>query len=134
MKLRRAPPREPMETIVAMIDVVFFLLVFFMLIGRLDATAPFEVLPPLGRTGADLPGGGATVAVAEDGRLALNGVGMTAEALVAMLVRLAGDDPALSVRVNAHQAAPLSAVLPLLGQFEDAGLGNVVLIVTPNPP
>ncbi len=134
MKLRRAPPRAPTETIVAMIDVVFFLLVFFMLIGRLDATAPFEVLPPLGRTGTDLPGGGAMVAVAADGRLALNGVGMTADTLVATLTRLAADDPALSVRVNAHQAAPLSAVLPLLGQFEDMGLRSVVLIVSPNPP
>ena len=46
MKLARPARAAHSETIVALIDVVFFLLVFFMLIGRMDATAPFDVLPP----------------------------------------------------------------------------------------
>ena len=134
MKLRRPPAREPMETIVAMIDVVFFLLVFFMLIGRMDATSPFEVVPPLALTGVELPGGGVMVAVAEDGRRALNGVEMGEEAILAALAGRAAEDPAVPVRLNAHHAAPLGMVLPLLGRLEDLGLTDVALVVTPNPP
>ena len=33
------------DPLVSLIDVVFFLLVFFMLVGRMDATAPFDVSP-----------------------------------------------------------------------------------------
>ena len=71
MKLSRTPRRTPPETIIALIDVVFFLLIFFMLVGRMDATAPFDVLPPVAQTGVDMPGGGVTVSVASDGALAL---------------------------------------------------------------
>ncbi|KIC06494.1 biopolymer transporter ExbD, partial [Leisingera sp. ANG-M1] len=50
------PSRNPhSETIIALIDVVFFLLVFFMLIGRMDATAPFDVRPATAVTGRDMP-------------------------------------------------------------------------------
>ena len=44
MKLSRPKRDQQSETIIALIDVVFFLLVFFMLIGRMDATAPFDVV------------------------------------------------------------------------------------------
>lgn len=134
MKLQRPLPRTRIEPIVSMIDVVFFLLVFFMLIGRMDATSPFEVTPPLGRTGTELPGGGVIVAVGEDGQQALNGVSMTQEALVAMLAEMLAADSALPVRVNAHHGASLGSVLPLLGRLEDIGLTDVALVVTPNPP
>ena len=68
-RLRRPVRQTPPETLIALVDVVFFLLVFFMLIGRLDATAPFRVTPPVSELGTDLPGGGATVSVAADGTL-----------------------------------------------------------------
>ena len=67
MKLTRPVRRAMPETIIALIDVVFFLLVFFMLIGRMDATSPFEVLPPITTTGTDMPAGGATVSIGPTG-------------------------------------------------------------------
>lgn len=77
MKLTRHARDQQSETIIALIDVVFFLLVFFMLIGRMDATAPFNVTPPVAQSGRDMPAGGATVAVSESGVLALDGTEMT---------------------------------------------------------
>lgn len=134
MRLHRPPARAPVETIVAMIDVVFFLLVFFMLIGRMDASAPFEVLPPIGLSGTDLPAGGVIIAVAQDGRQALDGIETSADDIVAALTARSAEDPALPVRVNAHHAAPLGLVLPLLARLEAAGLRDIGLVVTPNPP
>lgn len=134
MRLQRPPPRAPMETIIAMIDVVFFLLVFFMLIGRMDASAPFEVAPPLGRGGTDLPTGGVIIAVAPDGRHALDGVELGADEIIAALTARASDDPAVPVRVNAHHSAPLSLVLPLLARLEAVGIADIGLVVTPVPP
>jgi biopolymer transport protein ExbD len=134
MRLRRRPERTPPETIIALIDVVFFLLVFFMLIGRMDATSPFEVIPPLGLTGADLPCGGATVAISPDGRQALDGTEMSQSELLAALAPRLQADPALLIRVNGHHATELGAVLPLVAEIEALGARDVVLVVTPNPP
>ncbi|MDP5217227.1 biopolymer transporter ExbD [Ruegeria sp. 2205SS24-7] len=131
MRIARPPPRTQPETIIALIDVVFFLLVFFMLIGRMDATAPFDVTPPTGTTGSDMPAGGVTLSVSAVGELALDGVTvdfMLAEQQVA--ARLA-DQPDSLIRINAHRDAELRRVLPLIARFEAMGANEVVLVVTP---
>lgn len=131
MKLTR-PPRNPhSETIIALIDVVFFLLVFFMLIGRMDATAPFDVAPPLALSGRDMPAGGATLSVSQDGVLALNGEVISPDLLDTALNAELGRDTDLRLRINAHRDAELRHVLPLVGRAEAIGIRDVVLVVTP---
>jgi hypothetical protein len=111
MKLKRASRAPQSETIIALIDVVFFLLVFFMLIGRMDATAPFDVAPPQAQTGRDMPAGGVTLAISKQGSLAL--------------------DASLRLRINAHRDADLRHVLPYVSQAETLGIRDVILVVTP---
>jgi len=124
------PARHPApETLIVLIDVVFFLLVFFMLIARLDATAPYQVPPPVAQTGATLPGGGLSVAVARDGSLWLDGqrVGR------AELLRALGDHPGRRINLETHRDAELRHVLPLISAIEAEGRRDVVLVVTPGP-
>ncbi|MFD3190497.1 ExbD/TolR family protein [Sedimentitalea sp. HM32M-2] len=133
MRLNRPARATHSETIIALIDVVFFLLVFFMLIGRMDATAPFDVAPPVALSGRDMPAGGATLSVARDGRLALDGAGLTRADLEVALTQALRRDEALRLRINAHRDAELRHVLPLVGQAEALGVRDVVLVVTPAP-
>ena len=132
MRLSRPPARQAPETIIALIDVVFFLLVFFMLIGRMDATAPFEVTPPVASTGADMPAGGITVSVAQMGEIAVDGV-PTGDAMAALLPRVEAT-PETLIRINAHHAAELRHILPLIAELEAAGAREVALVVTPASP
>ena len=134
MNLRRRRRRAQPETIIPLIDVVFFLLVFFMIVGRMDATAPFEVIPPQARTAAAMPGGGATVSVSVAGDLALNGQAMTALAVQKQLADLLQATPDLLVRINAHQDAELRRILPLVAELELSGARDVVLVVTTGAP
>jgi biopolymer transport protein ExbD len=134
IRLRRPAEQPPREAIAPLIDAAFFLLVFALLAGRMDATAPFEVLPPVSQEGAPLPQGGATISVSADGALALDGRPREAAEIVAALGRAAPDGPADFVRINADGAAPLHRVLPLLAALEDAGAARVALVVTPTPP
>jgi biopolymer transport protein ExbD len=133
MKLKRRARDQQSETIIALIDVVFFLLVFFMLIGRMDATAPFSVEPPIAQSGSDMPAGGATVAISETGALALDGNEVSREALEQTLIQMLTADDGLRVRINAHRDAELRHVLPLVGWAESIGVRDVVLVVTPTP-
>lgn len=132
MKLRRPEPRAERETVTALIDVVFFLLVFFMIVGRMDATAPFEVLPPVGTTGRDLPSGGLTVSAAPDGRYAVGGKVLDRAELIDLALTRIGEDNNLLVRINADRETELRHVLPVISELEAAGAKQVVLIVTPN--
>ena len=134
MKLAPIRRRDPPESIIPLIDVVFFLLVFFMLIGRMDATAPFEVTPAVAATGTDMPGGGVTLAISAEGALALDGVEMTADAALARLAPVIADAPGTLIRVNAHRDAELVDVLPLVARIEAQGARQIVLVVTPDAP
>lgn len=134
MKLARARRRESPETIIPLIDVVFFLLIFFMLIGRMDATAPFDVTPAIAQTGQDMPGGGATLSVSQDGALALNGSALDRAGVIRDIADILSDNPRTLIRVNAHKGAELQKVLPLVAQFEAMGARDVVLVVTPAAP
>ena len=134
MKLTRRPRRESPETIIALIDVVFFLLVFFMVVGRMDATAPFAVDPAHAVTGADLPGGGATIAISQAGDLGLDGVALDRAGLLAGITKALASTPTMLIRVNAHKFTPLRDVLPLVAEIEALGGRDVVLVVTPALP
>ena len=133
MRLARRHYREAPEPIIALIDVVFFLLVFFMLIGRMDATAPFKVEPPLAAIGADMPGGGATLSIAADGALAIDGAESDRAAALERIAQQLAERPDLLIRINAHRAAPLREVLPFAAEIEALGAGDIVLVVTPGP-
>jgi biopolymer transport protein ExbD len=121
------------ETIIPLIDVVFFLLIFFMLIGRMDATAPFDVTPAISSTGQDMPGGGATLSIGMMGDLAFNGRAVTHDMLMSSVQDLLKALPDTLIRVNAHKDAALHFVLPLVAQIEALGAQDVVLVVTPTP-
>ncbi|OIQ32678.1 MAG: biopolymer transporter ExbD [Roseobacter sp. MedPE-SWchi] len=131
MKLKRASRTPQTETIIALIDVVFFLLVFFMLIGRMDATAPFDVAPPQAETGRDMPAGGITLAISKTGKLALDGREIATLELGPALTASLAKDPALRLRINAHRDADLRHVLPYVSQAEVIGIRDVILVVTP---
>lgn len=131
MKLARPARRTPPETIIALIDVVFFLLVFFMLVGRMDATSPFEVRPATAVTGSDMPAGGATLAIGATGVLALDGTEFTRPALLDALRNRLQDTPDLTIRVNAHRDAIMADLLPVVGEIEALGARDVMLVVTP---
>lgn len=131
MKLKRTVRQPQSETIIALIDVVFFLLVFFMLIGRMDATAPFDVAPPQAQTGRDMPAGGITLAISKDGDLALDGTEISKTELTAALASQLAQKPDLRLRINAHRNTDLRHVLPQVSQAEALGFLDVVLVVTP---
>ena len=134
MKLARPPLRTQPETIIPLIDVVFFLLVFFMLIGRMDATAPFEVTPATALTGSDLPGGGITLSVGAGGALALDGQALDRERVLAGINDRLAQSPQTLVRLNAHRDADLADVLPLAAEIERLGARDIALVVTPALP
>ena len=131
MKLKRPARRPAPETIVSLIDVVFFLLVFFMLVGRMDASAPFEVIPATARTGSDMPAGGTTLSIAPDGALALDGRDVTRRETLARLQTQLAETPDLLIRINAHRDAIMADLLPLVAEIEALDAPEIVLVVTP---
>lgn len=116
------PRRRPNLT--PMIDVVFLLLVFFMLVSRFGVD---RVLPlSMAGGGGDWSGPPRLVEVAPDG-LRLNGAPVAADALVAALAPLMGG-PDDAVVLRAGDGAPLQALVAVMETLGQAGFSRLVLV------
>jgi biopolymer transport protein ExbD len=121
--MRFAPParRDPRETVVPMINVVFLLLIFLLLSATLSPAPPLDVALPEADAAAASDPGEAVLHVAADGTLALGA--LRGEAALAAL------PPGARVELRADARLPAAALAALLPRL--AGAGEVVLVTVP---
>ncbi|WP_228461349.1 biopolymer transporter ExbD [Paracoccus liaowanqingii] len=118
------PPRKPRgESIIPMINVVFLLLIFFLLTAQITQPTPFPLTPPDSRS--DTAAGAPDVLyVSAQGELAWNAA--RGEAVWAALAAQAGTDP-VEIRADAAlPAAILAGHLQRLRAIAPAGAHLVV--------
>ncbi len=120
-------PRTPIRkrpSLTPMIDVVFLLLVFFMLAARFgqDMAVPVAAAG----TGAPSQGPPRLIDVTPSG-LALNGQPQDVDAVIAALPALmqSGSDPIL---LRARDGADLQRIVTLIQSLQDAGFSQLVLV------
>ncbi|MEC7764816.1 MAG: biopolymer transporter ExbD [Pseudomonadota bacterium] len=115
------PPRRPAENVIAMINVVFLLLVFFLISARIAPPLPVEVEVPTA-DGGEVDAGPDTVVIGADGTLHFDG--LTGEEAVA---RLADIDSPLTLRVDrALDGADFARALRDISAVSDAPLDLIV--------
>jgi biopolymer transport protein ExbD len=129
---RVARKSDSEERILPLINVVFLLLIFFMLAGRLTDSGPFRVTPPQS-TEAAAPQASAgeprqaTLLLAADGRLSLDGVMLEQSVLRAAMAERLVRNPGLAVRLKADGAAEAAEVVAVMEILRDAGVARVQL-------
>jgi biopolymer transport protein ExbD len=126
MTLDLAPPRPRRRpSLTPMIDVVFLLLVFFMLAARFGQDLSL-VLDGAGAEGAAWQGGPRLVTVLPDGLL-LNGRPVAEADLVAALAPLL-PDPDAPVLLRAGADTDLARLVATLDLLRDGGLPRLLLV------
>ncbi|MGR3541377.1 MAG: biopolymer transporter ExbD [Hasllibacter sp.] len=116
------PERRPADPALPMINVVFLLLVFFLIAATLAPPAPLAVEPPTAEGTPARPG--ATLHLSADGTAALGDL-RGEEAIAAAIA-------AGPVTLRADAAAEARAVAGLLARIA-AGGGTPTLVVRPGP-
>ncbi|KZD04865.1 ExbD/TolR family protein [Oceanibaculum pacificum] len=134
----RRPARqreEGDEGVIPLINIVFLLLIFFMLAGKLTQADPFQVTPPPSAS-TDLPEAVPnTILVGADGQLAFAGKPVELEALAEVLAGevktqqpMAEDAPPL--RLKADQEADAGRVIQVMETLRAAGVEKLLLLTS----
>ncbi|MCI2399226.1 biopolymer transporter ExbD [Aliiroseovarius subalbicans] len=123
MNFASAPNRRPTEAILPMINVVFLLLIFFLMTAKIAPRAPFAVAPPATLVEA-LAEGHEVLFVSADGALHFG-----AADEVAIWAALEGFEGILTLRADAGLSAVTFA--GLLARLNDAGVVQVELVAVP---
>ncbi|MEM6422615.1 MAG: biopolymer transporter ExbD [Pseudomonadota bacterium] len=116
------------ERILPLINIVFLLLIFFMVAGRLSADDPFEILPTYSASDGPLATDPMLVAVGPNGELALNGALIDEAALIA---QLSAPDATGEIRVKSDGRIEAVRIVALLEKFRLAGIASVRLMTVP---
>lgn len=138
MTMSFAPPaRRPKgESIVPMINVVFLLLIFFLMTSRLAPPEPFEVEPPSAAEGAEagdtpvlfLSAGGEAGFEEARGEAAIAAFAARVQDMTAGGGAQAGAEPP---QLRADSGTEAAVVARTLRALTEAGLSEVALVVAP---
>jgi biopolymer transport protein ExbD len=140
MRIDPPPPRPRPETLLPMIDVVLFLIVFFMIVSQFADREPFSVVTPEAAS-VDQARGEFTLyldATGQAGFVADGGVVLGDGVLAALLSARDGycretdcaDAPPVLL-VKADMAAPATQLAALLPELAGAGFGDIRLLTVP---
>jgi len=127
MNFSRPKPRRVSEPALPMINVVFLLLIFFLMSAQIAPPPPFDVTPPQ----ADAPEQAEadhTLYIAPDAALALGEV--SGGAVWAVLSELAQSD-AITLLIRADAALPANDLARVLSRASALGLSDIRLVTAP---
>lgn len=128
LKRKQVRERDHDDRILPLINIVFLLLIFFMVVGRLSAADPFE-LTPIHSASDEAPSVQSwLVQVGPRGQLALNGLVLTEPDLLEQLEAAAGSREALDVRIKSDNRAEATLVVALLAKLRSVGVVQAQLL------
>lgn len=135
MDFRDPPSRRPQDNLLPMINVIFLLLIFFLLAAQLTAPEPFPVTPPEAQAQAEAEGK-FTLHIAADGRIGYREV--EGDAALAALAAARTDQclntdclaepPVLTIRADA--ALPATRLAVLMPRLSALGFAQLDLVAT----
>lgn len=131
MRFEPPRPRNEAERVLPLINVVFLLLIFFMLAGRIAASDPFEVAPPRSASEGAVQRHDMLVLIDAEGRLALDGEIMTKAALQEAVADHTAGRRQVRVRVKADGRAEAAGVVALMHTLRESGVERLKLLTVP---
>lgn len=128
MKLARRKPERELVNITPLIDVVFILLVFFMLAGAIEPSEPFPLAPAASTSEIRGDIQDFVVLIDEDGRVALDDRELTRDELTDAVRTALTSRPGALIQVKPDAEAEAVTVIEVMEEIRDAGAGYIVLL------
>lgn len=130
--LRQSGSRKPSddERVLPLINVVFLLLIFFMVAGQLSASAPFNIDPPASNSDGQ-PSRELLVLIGTEGRLAVDGETVDPDRLEAAVAEHLQGDGAGPIRVKADGRVAATRVVAIMEALRAAGAERLDLLTVP---
>jgi biopolymer transport protein ExbD len=128
LQLNFENPQEEPDTILPLINVVFLLLIFFVMTGALDAVDYFNVAPPSSSSAVRASLEDTVILVGSDGRIAVdNNEVNEVDLQLAMSDKLAANSDAV-IRIKADGRVDAARVVEVMELIEAVGVTRVLLL------
>ncbi|WP_417821995.1 ExbD/TolR family protein [Terasakiella sp.] len=116
------------EHILPLINVVFLLLIFFMIAGKLTTSDPFKIDPAKSMSETHVEQKTALIHLGEGKKIAFQNEEMDQTTLLRKLTGYMQDHPDSKVRLKVDGAYPAGEVLQFLSTLRESGVEKVALL------
>lgn len=125
------PPTEEHRTelsVVPLVNVVFLLLVFFMLAGQISSPEPLDVQPPRSISDQEATEEGVNVLLTRDGQVALEHVVVSESELTERVAAILAERPAAAFQVKADARVDAVRMIRIMEGLRAAGVEQLTLL------
>lgn len=129
--MKIAPPTEANRSelsVVPLVNVVFLLLVFFMLVGQISSPEPLDIQPPRSASGNDDAGQTVKVLLTRDGQIAVENVVVTESRLIDSVAEVLARQPAATFQLKADARVDAVRMIRVMENLRDAGVEHLTLL------
>lgn len=128
MKLPAPQRKEPEENVIPLINIVFLLLIFFMVAGTLSPQSPFNIALPATERGDQMSRDPVRVYLSRDGRIALGEEKIALEDLENRVAAELEGSSGMSVQIEADGEAESNVLLDVMDALREAGVERANLV------
>lgn len=125
------PPTEEHRTelsVVPLVNVVFLLLVFFMLAGQISSPEPLDVQPPRSISDQEATGESVSVLLTRDGQIALGRVIVPVSELGGRVAGILAEQPGAAFQVKADARVDAVRLIRVMESLRAAGVERLTLL------
>ncbi len=128
MKIERRKPERELVNITPLIDVVFILLVFFMLAGAIEPAEPFPISPAASSSEIRGDVQDFVILIDADGQIALDDQRLTRDGLTDAVRTALIAQPGALIQLKPDADADAVEVIEIMESIRDAGASYIVLL------
>lgn len=129
MKLR--PPvyeRRTELTVLPMVNVVFLLLIFFMLVGRIAPVEELNVSPPVSLGGEHMSGQPVSIVIDQEGRMLLDGDRVDMTQLIITVTQKMFEDPSTKFQLKADASLDANELIRIMETLRRSRVRELSLV------
>lgn len=128
MKLPAPQRKDPEESVIPLINIVFLLLIFFMVAGTLSPNSPFQIDLPTTQRGDKMPRDPLRIYLSSDGRIAIGDEVVVVKELQRRVAAKVEGLPDLAVQIEADGNAQSQSLLDVMDALRAAGVKRANLV------
>ena len=126
--LTKQKKRARSPNLVPLINIVFLLLIFFMLTGTLKRSDIFDISPPESSTGADAEAPELVLLISRSNKLALNNQNIEFSELNKKLLNIVQKYPLQEVLIKADGKATSGTLSKVINVIREAGIKRAAIV------
>lgn len=115
-------------TVLPMVNVVFLLLIFFMLVGRVGPKQELEISPPLSESGQADSGRPLRVEINRSGVIAFDGKVIDTTELIVVVTDLLRQDPSTQLQLKADAGLDANILIRIMETLRLIGVAKLTLV------